>query len=182
MADIERLREHLGIERWAVFGGSWGSTLSLTYAIQHTDRVSELILRGIFMLRHKELQFYYQVRRDPIRMGGFGFDSPIYGLIDGLSAFLDRRAPRGSTRMLSSPMRGTSPWRSARTLSRPITGKGCGALGWGGLCDQDGSQQLADCAAIQAADIGGRGHAAGGGAGVDAVSIRMLCLLSLTAR
>lgn len=61
VADIEKLREHLGVEKWTLFGGSWGSTLSLTYAEEHPDRVTELILRGIFMLRKKELQFYYQV-------------------------------------------------------------------------------------------------------------------------
>ncbi len=51
VADIERLREHLGIERWQVFGGSWGSTLALAYAETHPERVTELVLRGIFMLR-----------------------------------------------------------------------------------------------------------------------------------
>jgi proline iminopeptidase len=60
VADIERLREHLGITRWQVFGGSWGSTLSLTYAQTHPDKVSELVLRGIFMLRRWELEWFYQ--------------------------------------------------------------------------------------------------------------------------
>ena len=58
--DIETLREHLGIDRWQVFGGSWGSTLALTYAIQHPTRVTELVLRGIFMIRKKEIDWYYQ--------------------------------------------------------------------------------------------------------------------------
>ncbi|ELU16211.1 hypothetical protein CAPTEDRAFT_158387 [Capitella teleta] len=58
--DIERLREHLGIDKWVVFGGSWGSTLSLTYAESHPDRVKALILRGIFTLRKSEVQWYYQ--------------------------------------------------------------------------------------------------------------------------
>jgi proline iminopeptidase len=58
--DIERLREHLGIERWQVFGGSWGSTLALAYAEAHPDRVSELVLRGIFTLRRSELEWFYQ--------------------------------------------------------------------------------------------------------------------------
>jgi proline iminopeptidase len=61
VADIERLREHLGIERWQVFGGSWGSTLALAYAETHPERVSELVLRGIFMLRRQELEWFYQV-------------------------------------------------------------------------------------------------------------------------
>jgi proline iminopeptidase len=59
-ADIEKLREHLGIERWLVFGGSWGSTLALAYAQQHPERVTELVLRGIFMLRKRELSWFYQ--------------------------------------------------------------------------------------------------------------------------
>jgi proline iminopeptidase len=55
VADIERLREHLGIERWLVFGGSWGSTLGLAYAQAHPERVSGLILRGIFLCRPSEI-------------------------------------------------------------------------------------------------------------------------------
>ena len=60
VVDMEQLREFLGIERWLVFGGSWGSTLSLAYAQTHPERVSELILRGIFLLRRKELHWFYQ--------------------------------------------------------------------------------------------------------------------------
>ena len=60
VADIERLREKLGIERWQVFGGSWGSTLALAYAEAHPRRVTELVLRGIFMLRRWELEWFYQ--------------------------------------------------------------------------------------------------------------------------
>ena len=60
VSDMETLREKLGIEQWLVFGGSWGSTLSLAYAQAHPTRVSELVLRGIFMLRKKELDWFYQ--------------------------------------------------------------------------------------------------------------------------
>lgn len=60
VADMEKLREHLSLESWAVFGGSWGSTLSLAYAQSHPIRVKALILRGIFMLRRKELLWFYQ--------------------------------------------------------------------------------------------------------------------------
>ena len=60
VSDIEALREKLGIERWQVFGGSWGSTLALAYAQKHPQRVTELVLRGIFMLRRWELQWFYQ--------------------------------------------------------------------------------------------------------------------------
>lgn len=60
VADIERLRVHLGVDRWQVFGGSWGSTLALAYAQTHPDRVAELILRGIFTLRSQELDWFYE--------------------------------------------------------------------------------------------------------------------------
>lgn len=60
VADMEKIRERLGIDRWQVFGGSWGSALALAYAETHPERVSELILRGIFTLRRKELEWFYQ--------------------------------------------------------------------------------------------------------------------------
>jgi proline iminopeptidase len=58
--DLEALRDHLGCSRWQVFGGSWGSTLALAYAQRHPDRVSELVLRGIFLLRKWEIDWFYQ--------------------------------------------------------------------------------------------------------------------------
>ncbi len=60
VADIERIREHLGIDRWLVFGGSWGSTLGLVYAQTHPDRVTGLILRGIFLCRPRDIRWFYQ--------------------------------------------------------------------------------------------------------------------------
>jgi proline iminopeptidase len=60
VADLERIRHHLGVDRWQVFGGSWGSTLALAYAQKHPERVSELVLRGIFLLRKWELDWFYQ--------------------------------------------------------------------------------------------------------------------------
>jgi proline iminopeptidase len=60
VADIERLREMAGFDKWLVFGGSWGSTLALAYAETHPERVSELVLRGIFTLRRSEVDWYYQ--------------------------------------------------------------------------------------------------------------------------
>ncbi|WP_201862259.1 prolyl aminopeptidase [Microvirga soli] len=60
VADIERLREMIGVDKWMVFGGSWGSTLALAYAETHPERVTELVLRGIFTLRRSELLWYYQ--------------------------------------------------------------------------------------------------------------------------
>jgi proline iminopeptidase len=58
VADIESLREHLGVERWIVFGGSWGSTLALAYAETHPDRVKALVLRGIFLCRRSEIAWF----------------------------------------------------------------------------------------------------------------------------
>lgn len=58
--DMEKLRKHLQIDAWSVFGGSWGSTLALAYAITHTNVVKNLILRGIFLLREKEIRWFYQ--------------------------------------------------------------------------------------------------------------------------
>ncbi|MBS9719960.1 prolyl aminopeptidase [Tianweitania sp. BSSL-BM11] len=60
VADIEKLREMVGVEQWLVFGGSWGSTLALSYAQTHPDRVSALVLRGIYTLTKAELSWYYQ--------------------------------------------------------------------------------------------------------------------------
>lgn len=60
VADIERLREMAGVEQWLVFGGSWGSTLALAYAETHPERVSELVVRGIYTLTRAELDWYYQ--------------------------------------------------------------------------------------------------------------------------
>jgi proline iminopeptidase len=60
VADIERIRERLGIERWLVFGGSWGSTLALAYAQTHPERVSALVVRGIFLCRDDEIRWFYQ--------------------------------------------------------------------------------------------------------------------------
>ena len=60
VADIEKLREMVGVEQWLVFGGSWGSTLALAYAEKYPERVSELVVRGIYTLTRAELEWYYQ--------------------------------------------------------------------------------------------------------------------------
>lgn len=60
VADIEKLREMVGVDKWQVFGGSWGSTLALAYAEKHPERVSELVVRGIYTLTRAELDWYYQ--------------------------------------------------------------------------------------------------------------------------
>ena len=60
VADIEKLREHFGVQQWLVFGGSWGSTLALAYAETHPERVTGLVLRGIFLCRPKETVWFYE--------------------------------------------------------------------------------------------------------------------------
>ena len=60
VSDIEKIRTHLKIDRWHVFGGSWGSTLALAYAITHPERVTALLLRGIFLCRPSEIRWFYQ--------------------------------------------------------------------------------------------------------------------------
>jgi proline iminopeptidase len=66
VSDMEAVRAHLGIDRWQVFGGSWGSTLALAYAETHPDRVTELVLRGIFLLRKLEIDWFYQRGADAL--------------------------------------------------------------------------------------------------------------------
>jgi proline iminopeptidase len=66
VSDFEKLRAHLQIERWLVFGGSWGSTIALTYSIQHPEPVLGLVLRGIFMIRKQEIHWFYQSGADAI--------------------------------------------------------------------------------------------------------------------
>lgn len=78
VADIEALRTHLGIARWQVVGGSWGSTLALAYALTHSDRVSELVLRGIFMIRKAEIDWFYQSGASQLFPDAFAqFTAPI---------------------------------------------------------------------------------------------------------
>src|SRR6204780_3652423 len=66
VADIEKIREHLGIAQWQVFGGSWGSTLALAYSETHPERVTRLVLRGIFLVRKWEIDWLYQKGADAI--------------------------------------------------------------------------------------------------------------------
>ena len=90
--DIERLRSHLGVDRWIVFGGSWGSTLALAYAIEHPDRCLGLILRGIFLCRRSEIDwFIYGVRNlFPEAWGRFAAHIPEAERHDLLAAYYRR--------------------------------------------------------------------------------------------
>ena len=101
--DIERLREHLGIEQWLVFGGSWGSTLALAYAETHPKRVTELVLRGIFLLRRWELAWFYQ---DPDGAGAL-FPDLWEHYIEPLSAEERRDCMRAYYQRLTSDDRKT---------------------------------------------------------------------------
>src|SRR3989338_7265403 len=60
VSDMEKIRSHLGIDRWMLFGGSWGSTLALTYAVSHPERVTGLILRGVFLCSESEIHWFYE--------------------------------------------------------------------------------------------------------------------------
>jgi proline iminopeptidase len=106
VADIERLREHLGIEHWQVFGGSWGSTLALAYAQTHPARVTELVLRGIFMLRRWELEWFYQQGCDAIFPDAWeAFLAPIPAVERGdlISAYYRRlTSPDAATRVAAA--------------------------------------------------------------------------------
>jgi proline iminopeptidase len=118
VSDMERLRQHLGISRWQVVGGSWGSTLALAYAETHPDRVTELIVRGIFTLRRSEIQWFYQEGADRIFPDAWeGFIAPIPPdeRHDLLSAYHRRlTGPDGETQLTCA--RAWSQWEGA-TLS-----------------------------------------------------------------
>ncbi|MVA58227.1 prolyl aminopeptidase [Agrobacterium vitis] len=93
VADIERLRDMIGAEKWLVFGGSWGSTLALAYAETHPQRVSELVLRGIYTLTKAELDWYYQFgvsEMYPDRWEHFIAPIPVEERHDMISAYNSR--------------------------------------------------------------------------------------------
>ena len=118
VADIEKLRLHLGIERWQVFGGSWGSTLALAYAEKHPQQVSELVLRGIFMLRRWELEWFYQEgcsRLFPDAWEQYLAPIPAVERGDLISAYYRRlTSPDEATRLAAA--RSWSVWEAATSL------------------------------------------------------------------
>ncbi len=123
VADIEKLRSHLGIEQWVVFGGSWGSTLSLAYSQTHPDRCLGLILRGIFMLRRKELLWFYQEGASyifPDAWEEYLKPIPPAEQHDLISAYYKRlTSPNASTRQMAA--RAWSVWEAStsRLLQDP---------------------------------------------------------------
>ena len=121
VADIERLREKLGIERWQVFGGSWGSTLALAYAEAHPRRVTELLLRGIFMLRRWELLWFYQEganRLYPDAWEHYLEAIPEVERGDLISAY-NRRLTSNDEATRLSAARAWSVWEASTSLLRP---------------------------------------------------------------
>ncbi len=116
--DIETLRRHLNIERWQVVGGSWGSTLALAYAETYPERVTELILRGIFTLRDSEIRWFYQQGADalfPDYWAGFIAPIPPAERHDLLSAYYRRLTGDDPAEQLRCA-RAWSQWEGA-TLS-----------------------------------------------------------------
>ncbi len=125
VADMERLREHLGIERWMVFGGSWGSTLGLTYAESHPERVSELVVRGIFMVRPKELEWFYQSGASAIYPDAWeGFVAPIpEAERDNLMAAYYRRLTGDDETVRLAAAKAWSVWEAAASSLYPSAEK-----------------------------------------------------------
>lgn len=124
VADIERLREHLGITRWQVFGGSWGSTLALAYAQTHPEAATELVLRGIFMLRRWELEWFYQQgasRLFPDAWEEYLKPIPLVERADMMSAYY-RRLTSDDERVRVEAARAWSVWEAATSFLRQDPG------------------------------------------------------------
>jgi proline iminopeptidase len=115
VADMELLRRHLKIERWQVAGGSWGSTLALAYAETHPERVTEMIVRGIFTIRKSEIQWFYQQGADqlfPDLWEGFVAPIPKAERHDLLSAYHRRLTGPDKAEQLACA-RAWSQWEAA---------------------------------------------------------------------
>jgi proline iminopeptidase len=120
--DIERLRQHLAIARWQVFGGSWGSTLALAYSQAHPERVTELVLRGIFLLRPWELEWFYTSREGagalfPDLYEEFVAAIPPAERSDIMNAFY-RRLTSDDAKVRASAARAWSVWEGATSYLR----------------------------------------------------------------
>ena len=121
VADMERIREHLGIERWVLFGGSWGSTLSLTYAETHPERVIGLILRGIFLLRRAEIEWFYQSGASwffPEPWEAYLAEIPVSERDDMVSAYY-RRLTHDDAAVRRAAARAWSMWEGATSKLVP---------------------------------------------------------------
>ncbi len=121
VADMERLRESLGIGRWVVFGGSWGSTLALAYAEHHPHRVRALVLRGIFLLRPHEIRWFYQEGASFLFPDAWeDFLAPIPPAErDDLVAAYHRRLTGDDPAALGEAARAWSTWEARTSKLRP---------------------------------------------------------------
>jgi len=120
VADMEKLRERLGIDRWQVFGGSWGSTLGLAYAETHPERVSELVLRGIFLLRRWEIDWFYQAGASylfPDRWRQYVAPIPLEERGDLLQAYY-RRLTGPDPKLARRAARAWSVWEASTSYLR----------------------------------------------------------------
>ncbi|MGD9841536.1 MAG: prolyl aminopeptidase [Steroidobacteraceae bacterium] len=121
VSDMEALRTHLHIDKWLVFGGSWGSTLGLTYAQTHPQRVSELVLRGIFLLRQWELQWFYQHGASaiyPERYADYIAAIPATERHDLISAFYKRLISHDYAQQLAAA-KAWAIWEAATSFLHP---------------------------------------------------------------
>lgn len=121
VADMERLRARLEIDRWLVFGGSWGSTLALAYAETHPEPVSELVLRGVFLLRKSELRWFYQHGASelyPERWQDFLAPIPVAERADLLGAY-HRRLTAADPAVQHAAARAWSVWEGATSSLLP---------------------------------------------------------------
>jgi proline iminopeptidase len=122
--DIEILRAALEVEKWQVFGGSWGSTLALAYCQSHPDRVTEIVLRGIFMLRKKEIDWFYQHGASelfPDRWQHYLQPIPVNERGDMLSAYHKRLTCDDETTRLQAA-RAWSVWEGTTSTLLPNEG------------------------------------------------------------
>jgi proline iminopeptidase len=122
--DIERLRELLGIRRWIVFGGSWGSTLGLAYAETHPDRVFGLVMRGIFLCRPRDIQWFYQSGADRLFPEAWArFVEPIpEAERDDLVAAYHRRLTGPDRELRERMAQAWSVWEGSTSCLRPNPG------------------------------------------------------------
>ncbi|MFO8154223.1 prolyl aminopeptidase [Thioalkalivibrio sp.] len=119
--DIERLRESLGVRRWVVFGGSWGSTLGLAYAQAHPDRVLGLVLRGIFLCRPRDIRWFYQSGADrlfPEAWARFRELIPDEERVDMVAAY-HRRLTGSDRELRERAAQAWSVWEGSSSCLRP---------------------------------------------------------------
>jgi proline iminopeptidase len=119
--DMERLRTHLGVDRWQVMGGSWGATLAVAYAETHTARVTEIILRGVFLLREAEIKWFYEEGASwlfPEAFDAFLSTLPPVERHDPIAAY-HRRLTHSDPRVQIEAARAWCLWEASTMALRP---------------------------------------------------------------